>query len=581
MTIDTGARFCTESDTATRKPLFFIGCPSPAKAQHFARCMVSINALRKRQSDFIVNDWILDSGAFTELSRFGHYRHTVEVYAREALRWSRCGNLLAAVSQDYMCEPFILEKTGLSVSEHQRLTIERYDALLSVLQETSLPVMLVLQGYRVSDYLTHLDACGSRLQPGAWVGVGSVCKRNARPDEIADILRAIKNKRPDLRLHGFGVKLTALESREVREILYSADSMAWSYPSRFGKGDDSIETADEYLARVRQALSDYVRNRTPATAGAGNGQGRKPNWNHTPTIAIRVPAAFADRLIEVAREWDTPALDSHQARTFPATLTNYDGGKGQDGVFQRIINQAPQHDTYIEPFLGGGAVMRLKRPARRSIGVDPDSKIIEAWRGVEFPGLSLHCGDGIKFLKSYRWRGDEFVYCDPPYPFEVRAGKHKLYRFEMTERQHRELLEVIKTIPARVAISSYWSSMYAEALAGWRTVSFQAVKRNGEVATEWLWMNYGEPLELHDYSYLGSDYRERERIKRRCRRWEKRLREMPALERYAIMKALEGVRDAGVLDISGDGRSAARTVTNGNESGGLAIDSDAVHSRRF
>jgi hypothetical protein len=554
MTKDTGARFRTESDTATREPLFLIGCPSPAKARYFERCMISINTLRRRHSDFVVNDWLLDSGAFSELSRFGHYRHSVEEYAGEIARWSRCGNLLAAVSQDYMCESFILARTGLTIADHQRLTIERYDALLPLV---SVPLMPVLQGFRVSDYLSHMDQYGARLRHGAWVGVGSVCRRNARPDEVADILLSIKNKRPDLKLHGFGLKLTALESKEVREHLYSSDSMAWSYPARFGKGDDSIHTADSYLERVREALTDYVRNRTPATAGAGNGQGRRANWNHMPTVAIRVPAVFADRLIEVAREWDTPAIDSDQAMTFPSTLTNYHGGKGQDGVFQRIINQSPRHDTYIEPFLGGGAVMRLKRPARRSIGVDPDPKIIDAWKAVEFPGLSLHCDDGIKFLKSYRWRGDEFVYCDPPYPFEVRAGKHKLYRFEMTERQHRELLGVIKTIPARVAISSYWSSMYAEALAGWRTVSFQAVKRNGETATEWLWMNYEEPPDLHDYSYLGSDYRERERIKRRCKRWEKRLREMPALERYAIMKALEGVRDAGVLDISGDGRSAA------------------------
>src|SRR5262249_31000712 len=160
-----------------------IGCPSPAKAARFERCMVSINTLRKRQSDFKVNEWILDSGAFSELSRFGSYRHSVEDYAREVTRWSACGQLLAVVSQDYMCESFILERTGLSVADHQRLTIERYDALLPL---CSVPIMPVLQGYRVSDYLTHLDSYGARLGPGAWVGVGSVCKRNSRPDEVAD-----------------------------------------------------------------------------------------------------------------------------------------------------------------------------------------------------------------------------------------------------------------------------------------------------------------------------------------------------------------------------------------------------------
>ena len=32
---------------------------------------------------------------------------------------------------------------------------------------------------------------------------------------------------------------------------------------------------------------------------------------------------------------------------------------------------------------------------------------------------------------------------------------------------------------------------------------------------EWLWMNYAEPAELHDLRYLGSNFREHERIKRK------------------------------------------------------------------
>jgi DNA adenine methylase len=43
----------------------------------------------------------------------------------------------------------------------------------------------------------------------------------------------------------------------------------------------------------------------------------------------------------------------------------YDGGKGAMGVAQWIINQIPPHRVYIEPFLGGGAVLRLKKPAHR------------------------------------------------------------------------------------------------------------------------------------------------------------------------------------------------------------------------
>ncbi|MCB0079113.1 MAG: DNA adenine methylase [Anaerolineales bacterium] len=76
-------------------------------------------------------------------------------------------------------------------------------------------------------------------------------------------------------------------------------------------------------------------------------------------------------------------------------------------------------------------------------------------------------------------------------------------------------------------------------LNGWPTHSYQAVDRGGNVRTEWLWMNYPEPMRLHDYRYLGDDYRERERIQRKKARWVRRLKNMDALERRAIMWAIE------------------------------------------
>ena len=48
----------------------------------------------------------------------------------------------------------------------------------------------------------------------------------------------------------------------------------------------------------------------------------------------------------------------------------YPGGKGGAGVYQTIINGMPRHEVYVEPFLGGGAVMAAKRPAGLNIGVD-------------------------------------------------------------------------------------------------------------------------------------------------------------------------------------------------------------------
>jgi len=167
----------------------------PSDAHHFSHCMISVNRLRNRKSDFAVHNWILDSGAFTELFRFGHYRHSVQEYADCIKRWRTCGNLQAAVSQDWMVEPFIREKTGLTVKDHQRLTIERYDELLAC--DTGVYILPVLQGYRPEEYVSHIRQYGDMLRAGAWVGVGSVCsvgsvcKRNSKPEQVEALLKAI------------------------------------------------------------------------------------------------------------------------------------------------------------------------------------------------------------------------------------------------------------------------------------------------------------------------------------------------------------------------------------------------------
>lgn len=228
---------------------FYVGLHHPSDAKHFAQCMVSVSRLRERKSDFAVNDWMLDSGAFMELKIHGAYRDSPSAYAAQIRRWESCGRLVAAVSQDYMCEPFMLERTGLTVADHQRMTIERYDALLA--EQTGVYILPVLQGYAPEDYVAHIRQYGDRLAQGAWVGVGSVCKRNADVGAIEHVLIAIHDARPDLRLHGFGVKLTALQSSIVRGCLHSADSMAWSYNARRnGRDQNSWTEAAAFATKI-------------------------------------------------------------------------------------------------------------------------------------------------------------------------------------------------------------------------------------------------------------------------------------------------------------------------------------------
>lgn len=232
---------------------------------------------------------------------------------------------------------------------------------------------------------------------------------------------------------------------------------------------------------------------------------------------------------------------------------SYPGGKAGAGVYQQIINQIPPHRVYIEPFLGGGAVLLHKWPAQSSIGIDSDDDVVTNWSSMlaeKSDGIIVKKGDAISFLSSYDWRGGEFVYCDPPYLFETRSCKHKLYGCEFGEVvQHERLLHVLLSLPCMVAISGYQSSLYVEMLATWRAISYQTVTRGGGVVCEWLWMNYLAPAELHDYRYLGNNFRERERIKRIKTRWLARLDRMEELERYALLSSIVEYsgRGSGVL----------------------------------
>lgn len=228
-------------------------------------------------------------------------------------------------------------------------------------------------------------------------------------------------------------------------------------------------------------------------------------------------------------------------------MTSYPGGKNGSGVYQAIINQMPPHSVYVEGFLGSGAIMRAKRPAPvNNIGVDIDAEAIDAFDAMQHPASDLFVESAMDWIDDHKRtvcsRTDTMIYLDPPYLMSTRRQHRPIYRCELSDDDHRRLLKQISKLPCMVMISGYWSEMYASALAGWRTVSFQAVTRGGGVATEWLWMNYPQPFELHDYRFLGKDYRERERIKRKKTRWLGKLERMDPLERYAILDAINEKR---------------------------------------
>jgi len=190
---------------------------------------VSIRRLRQiKKWPRATGPWALDSGGFTELDKFGGWTITPHRYAAEASRArDEIGHLTWAAPQDWMCEPVIRAKTGLTVAEHQERTIDNWLTLSTLIPGMFIPV---LQGWEPDDYLRHLDAYADRgidLTSFPTVGLGTVCRRQDTATAAGIVGRLAGH---GLELHGFGIKTTGIA--EYGDLLHSADSMAWSYAAR-------------------------------------------------------------------------------------------------------------------------------------------------------------------------------------------------------------------------------------------------------------------------------------------------------------------------------------------------------------
>jgi len=247
----------------------------------------------------------------------------------------------------------------------------------------------------------------------------------------------------------------------------------------------------------------------------------------------------------------------------------YPGGKGCDGTYQWILGKLPTHVFYAEPFVGKGAIYRHKPPALRSYLVDADPRVVRWWKVRGCPGAIVHCGDGIRWLElAAQWAGpDVLVYLDPPYMLETRAKK-QVYVRELSNADHGRLLYAARKCRCRVVISGYQSRLYDLALNAWHRFEREVVTRGGTLATEVLWTNYHPgtvPSALAmEYSALGNNFRERERVSRKIRRWVSRYRAMPAAERRAMLLALV------------DSELRSCTATPGGAAGGRRRSSSAA-----
>lgn len=237
----------------------------------------------------------------------------------------------------------------------------------------------------------------------------------------------------------------------------------------------------------------------------------------------------------------------------------------------------PPHDTYIDGFGGSGAIVRRKRPADRSIVYEANPKVFRAFcdgletnpyfapvdhsdgpetdrhfinRATGAAALVVKNESSIAALVNYAassqfWAWNDpaktLFYFDPPYPDAVRSTKRSIYgEYELrSDQAHEDLLKLYRCVPGLLMISGYDCELYNDMLSGWRKEIIPTTNRAGTRVFENVWLNFPKPYQLHDYRFLGNDFHDRDRIKKKARRWVSNLRAMPDNERYAIVEQIE------------------------------------------
>lgn len=233
----------------------------------------------------------------------------------------------------------------------------------------------------------------------------------------------------------------------------------------------------------------------------------------------------------------TKLLDKSSHRS----LTTYAGGKNGAGTYQNIINNIPAHiHTYIEACVGSGAIFRRLKPADTIILNDIDPSVMQVWKSTQgLKNVILENMPVVDLLIKYKseLKRGVFVYIDPPYLFTTRKCHRRMYKYEMEYIEHVELLAQIRDLNCDIMISSYDNSLYNDLLKGWRKYNYKSATRQG-AAIETLYMNYSPPTALHDDRYLGTDYREREKIKQMRNRWLNRFEKLEPTVRTSVLTRL-------------------------------------------
>lgn len=124
-------------------------------------------------------------------------------------------------------------------------------------------------------------------------------------------------------------------------------------------------------------------------------------------------------------------------------------------------------------------------------------------RGTTKNLVQIEHMDALRLITKYN-TPDALIYIDPPY---VRSARKSgaLYKCEMRDEQHVQLLKIISASRAKIIISGYRNELYDQYLKGWEMDSIMSQTTSTAMAEETIWMNFKAPAKQIRIDELEKD----------------------------------------------------------------------------
>lgn len=109
-------------------------------------------------------------------------------------------------------------------------------------------------------------------------------------------------------------------------------------------------------------------------------------------------------------------------------------------------------------------------------------------------GVVIESRPAIDVMRQHDSAGT-LHYVDPPYLHETRSRTHRrtdnggVYRHELSDEEHLQLLAALCELRGMVVLSGYPSQLYDAALPGWKRIERAALADGALKRTEVLWLN--------------------------------------------------------------------------------------------